>query len=295
MKTVSRQGQGLGGAPRRDLRCRAERRGDAPGRHRAARRRPRRDPEHQDPGRGQGRRREAVAPEGHRPGPPGLDPRAALAWWWRGPRPEAPQLQARRTPKKMVRLALIGALSDRASESKLLVVDDWGWDAPKTKDALAALASLGVHTDGQRDPRVLLVLDRSRRDRVEVLPQPRRPGADHPARGAQHLRRARERLARLHRGARSTRPSPGSADDDGRARRHRLPRPADDTGTDADDEEGGASERQTRATSSSGRSCRRSRTRATTRTSTRSRSRRTRTRSRSSTRSRRSSASRSPT
>ena len=71
-----------------------ERRGDAPGGHRAARGRPRRHPEHQDPGRGQGRWREAVAPEGHRPRPPGLDPGAALARWWRGPRPEAPQLQA---------------------------------------------------------------------------------------------------------------------------------------------------------------------------------------------------------
>ena len=75
-----------------------------------------------------------------------------------GPKPRS---YKQKTPKKMVRLALIGALSDRASESKLLVVDEWGWDIPKTKDALAALTSLGVHTAGQRDPRVLLVLDRT--------------------------------------------------------------------------------------------------------------------------------------
>jgi len=75
-----------------------------------------------------------------------------------GPKPRS---YKQKTPKKMVRLALIGALSDRASESRLVVVDDWGWDVPKTKDALAALVSLGIHTPGQRDPRVLLVLDRT--------------------------------------------------------------------------------------------------------------------------------------
>jgi large subunit ribosomal protein L4 len=75
-----------------------------------------------------------------------------------GPKPRS---YKQRTPKKMVRLALIGALSDRASESKLLVVDEWGWDAPKTKSALAALTSLGIYTAGQRPPRVLLVLDRT--------------------------------------------------------------------------------------------------------------------------------------
>jgi large subunit ribosomal protein L4 len=75
-----------------------------------------------------------------------------------GPKPRS---YKQKTPKKMVRLALIGALSDRASESKLLVVDDWGWSTPKTKDALAALGNLGVYTDGQRPPRVLLVLDRT--------------------------------------------------------------------------------------------------------------------------------------
>jgi large subunit ribosomal protein L4 len=74
-----------------------------------------------------------------------------------GPKPRS---YKQKTPKKMVRLALIGALSDRASESKLLVVDEWGWDVPKTKDALGALVSLGIHTPGERYPRVLLVLDR---------------------------------------------------------------------------------------------------------------------------------------
>ena len=59
---------------------------------------------------------------------------------------------AQRTPKKMIRLALRSALSDRASEGRVLVVDDWGFDAPSTKAALSALAALG--TDGK----VLVVL-----------------------------------------------------------------------------------------------------------------------------------------
>jgi large subunit ribosomal protein L4 len=75
-----------------------------------------------------------------------------------GPKPRS---YKQKTPKKMVRLALIGALSDRASESRLLVIDQWGWDTPKTKEALGALTSLGIYVKGQRDPRVLLVLDRT--------------------------------------------------------------------------------------------------------------------------------------
>lgn len=66
-----------------------------------------------------------------------------------GPKPRD---YAQRTPKKMIRLALASALSDRASEDRVLVVDDWAWTEPKTKDAIAALAALGV------DGRVLVVL-----------------------------------------------------------------------------------------------------------------------------------------
>ena len=66
-----------------------------------------------------------------------------------GPKPRS---YAQKTPKKMVRLALRSALSDRAAEGKVLVVDAWGWDAPKTKDAKGALAALGA------EGRVLVVL-----------------------------------------------------------------------------------------------------------------------------------------
>jgi large subunit ribosomal protein L4 len=57
-----------------------------------------------------------------------------------GPKPRS---YAQRTPKKMIRLALRSALSDRAAEGKVLVVD-WGIDAPKTSAAVAALAAFGV-------------------------------------------------------------------------------------------------------------------------------------------------------
>jgi large subunit ribosomal protein L4 len=68
-----------------------------------------------------------------------------------GPKPRS---YAQRTPKKMIKLALRSALSDRASEGRVVVVDDWGFDAPRTKDATAALAALGL------EGRVLLVVDR---------------------------------------------------------------------------------------------------------------------------------------
>lgn len=67
-----------------------------------------------------------------------------------GPKPRS---YAQRTPKKMVRLALRSALSDRAAEGKVLVVDSWDWETPKTKDAKAALAALGA------EGRILVVLN----------------------------------------------------------------------------------------------------------------------------------------
>ena len=68
-----------------------------------------------------------------------------------GPKPRS---YGQRTPKKMIRLALRSALSDRARENKVLVVDSWNFDAPKTKDAVAALAAIGA-----AEGRVLVVLD----------------------------------------------------------------------------------------------------------------------------------------
>jgi large subunit ribosomal protein L4 len=75
-----------------------------------------------------------------------------------GPKPRD---YSQRTPKKMVRLALRCALSDRASEGRVLVVDEWGISEPKTKTGISVLEGLGLRTAGERPPRVLLVLDRT--------------------------------------------------------------------------------------------------------------------------------------
>lgn len=75
-----------------------------------------------------------------------------------GPKPRD---YSQRTPKKMVRLALRSALSDRAAEGKVLVVDSWGIETPRTKDAKAILGALGLAPAGERPPRVLLVVGRS--------------------------------------------------------------------------------------------------------------------------------------
>ena len=70
-----------------------------------------------------------------------------------GPQPRS---YRQRTPKKMVWLALRSALSDRAADGMVTVIDDWGFAAPKTKDAIAALQGIGV-ADNER---VLVVLGR---------------------------------------------------------------------------------------------------------------------------------------
>lgn len=59
-----------------------------------------------------------------------------------GPKPRD---YSQRTPKKMKRLALRSALSARAAEGQIKVVEDFGvWDDPKTKNATALLTSMGV-------------------------------------------------------------------------------------------------------------------------------------------------------
>jgi large subunit ribosomal protein L4 len=55
-----------------------------------------------------------------------------------------PRKYDQKTPKKMISLALRSALSDRAGEGKIVVVDAWGWDKPSTKAAVKALAGLGI-------------------------------------------------------------------------------------------------------------------------------------------------------
>jgi large subunit ribosomal protein L4 len=68
-----------------------------------------------------------------------------------GPKPRS---YKQRTPKKMIRLALASALSDRLNDDKVKVLKDWGIDAPSTKTAVKVLQDLGV------EGRVLVVLRR---------------------------------------------------------------------------------------------------------------------------------------
>jgi large subunit ribosomal protein L4 len=66
-----------------------------------------------------------------------------------------PRDYSQRTPKKMKAAALRGVLSDRAREDRIHVVSGFGLgDAPKTKDAVAALAAV---TEARK---VLVVLHR---------------------------------------------------------------------------------------------------------------------------------------
>ena len=66
-----------------------------------------------------------------------------------GPKPRD---YSQRTPKKMIKLALNSALSDRAGEGAVIVVDQWTFDTPKTKDGIAALDAIGA------EGKVLIVL-----------------------------------------------------------------------------------------------------------------------------------------
>ncbi len=66
-----------------------------------------------------------------------------------------PRKYDQKTPKKMIRLALYSALSDRASEDRVALVDSFEkWATPRTKDAIAALGALGL------EGKILVVLGR---------------------------------------------------------------------------------------------------------------------------------------
>ncbi len=67
-----------------------------------------------------------------------------------GPKPRS---YRQHTPKKMVRLALLSALSDRAIIQRVCVIDDWKIAEPKTKDAATILRKLKLNGT------VLIVLD----------------------------------------------------------------------------------------------------------------------------------------
>lgn len=64
-----------------------------------------------------------------------------------------PRKYDQKTPKKVKKLALRSALSDRAAEDKVIVVSEWDFAAPSTREAVAALKALGV------EGRALVVID----------------------------------------------------------------------------------------------------------------------------------------
>ena len=66
-----------------------------------------------------------------------------------GPKPRD---YSQSTPRKMVRQALRAALSDRAAEGRVCLVDRWSFEVPKTKQAVASLEALGL------DGNVLVVI-----------------------------------------------------------------------------------------------------------------------------------------
>jgi len=66
-----------------------------------------------------------------------------------------PRKYDQKTPKKMIRLALYSALSDRAQLERVALVDSFAaWSEPKTKDAVTALNVLGL------EGKILVVLSR---------------------------------------------------------------------------------------------------------------------------------------
>jgi large subunit ribosomal protein L4 len=67
--------------------------------------------------------------------------------------PSGDQNYTKRVSKKLKRVALRSALSDRAATGDVVVVRDLGLDGPRTKDAVALLDALGL-----AERRVLLVL-----------------------------------------------------------------------------------------------------------------------------------------
>ena len=63
-----------------------------------------------------------------------------------------PRKYDQKVNKKVIKLALRSALSDRASLGKIAVVDSWEMAEPSTKQAIAALKALGIEN------RVLIVM-----------------------------------------------------------------------------------------------------------------------------------------
>ena len=71
-----------------------------------------------------------------------------------------PRLYTMAMPRKMRRLALKSALASKLQENRLIVVDDFAMEAPRTKDMITTLQSVGA------GPSTLIILA-ARNDNVE--------------------------------------------------------------------------------------------------------------------------------
>ena len=166
---------------------------------------------------------QAVPPEGHRPRPSGLDPRAAVRRRWRRARPDS-RATTPADPKKMKAAALRGALSDRARNGRVHVRRRPASTAtrPSTKAAVA-----GARRPLRAQARARGARARRRADLEE--PAQRRARAPARARPAQHVRRARLRRRGLHPGRARRVPGRPGHGPLGQGQRHREPRPTEAT------------------------------------------------------------------
>ena len=146
LKVMSFDGEASGSvaAVGRDLRARAAPGHPAALRHLAARQAPRRHPQGQEPRRDQSHRQEDVPPEGHRLGP--SRPGASVNLFRGGGRSFGPVVRSHEIglPKKVRALALKHALSAKAKDGGIIVVDKATIEGGKTKALAANFEKLGL-------------------------------------------------------------------------------------------------------------------------------------------------------
>lgn len=111
-----------------------------------------------------------------------------------GPRPRNYGIQLNKKVKQLARRA---ALSAKAQEGAIIVVEDFTFDAPKTKQYLDVLSSLKVGETALVDTKSLLVVDAPEALVAPTKPQlPRQPrGAKKRAAYAENMKKYSEALA----------------------------------------------------------------------------------------------------
>src|SRR5579875_2864856 len=72
-----------------------------------------------------------------------------------GPKPHP---YVNKVPRKMARIAIRSALSDKAFNERILILNDTTMDAPRTKDLVAFFKALDLHDEVHKHPSVLVML-----------------------------------------------------------------------------------------------------------------------------------------